>query len=328
MSKTLLLGASAIALGIGIAAASPASAQVVVPDASLEGPIQSIDPTPGTGTLPSGPVDYSGTMQVMGITVRVLNNAIVRTDTAAVTVAQLAAAPPLAGRSQDGFVGGTAIVTGDSFGGIIYASNVFAEAAENVILGESTGILDGDITVNGVRAIASTDPRLTAGKPINGFGFEVIPASIPVNSLLSLIGYYANLPGNNNFYYHTLEADVGTLVNPNVPEVNVLRAQCRIRGGNRDELEVRGGTHTPANAAVTIQISDPSVTTGTTPGWRNLTPTAAPVVDATVTPPQGLYRFNRTNLNLPGAVCPAFVRASITVNTVRTFSDPLAPDAR
>jgi hypothetical protein len=318
MSYRLLLGASAITLGL--AAASPARAQVVVPDASIEGPIQSVDPTPG------GPVlgrTWVGTMQVMGVTVRVLTTASIQSPTASLTLGQVGAAPPLPGRSQDGFLNGTAIATGDSVEGILYATDVFVEPAENVIVGEATAQqVDGDIRVNGVRAIALTDPRIAAGPPINGFGFEIIPSSIPLNSLLAIEGYFGN---DGNLHYHTLEADGGTLVRAGTREVSVLRAQCRLRGGGRDELEVRGGTHNPAATPVTIEISDSTVVGGPHPGaWRVLTPTAAPVVDTTVTPRQGLYRFRRDNLNLPGSVCPAFVRASVANHATHSDSFPVA----
>ena len=99
----------------------------------------------------------------------------------------------------------------------------------------------------------------------------------------------------------------------------MLRAQCRKRGGGRDELEVRGGTHTPANAQVRIQYFN-----GTT--WVNVNPQVAPVVDNTVVPAQGLYRYNQANLRLPGTVCPAQIRATILGNTVTSAA--FTPDSR
>lgn len=94
-------------------------------------------------------------------------------------------------------------------------------------------------------------------------------------------------------------------------------------------MEVRGGTHTPANAAVTIEISNPAgPTTGQDQGYTSLPGTAAPVVDNTVVPAQGLYRYNRTNLNLPGSVCPAFVRARVGPAAAHVHSAAFAPDSR
>ena len=84
-------------------------------------------------------------------------------------------------------------------------------------------------------------------------------------------------------------------------------------------MEVRGGTHTPANAQVRIQYWNGS-------SWVNLNPQVAPVVDNTVVPPQGLYRYVQSNLNLPGTVCPAQIRATILANTVT--SAPFTPDSR
>ena len=95
---------------------------------------------------------------------------------------------------------------------MLYASDVFVEMAENVVVGESTGtVAHEDLvarsTINNVIVVPLTDPRTPAGPPINSFGFEIDPASIPAGSAFSVAGFYAN----NRIYYHTLEADAGTL---------------------------------------------------------------------------------------------------------------------
>ena len=54
MSRELLLGATAAAL-VACLAGSPVQAQVVVPDASIEGPIQAVNATPGSGPLGGAP---------------------------------------------------------------------------------------------------------------------------------------------------------------------------------------------------------------------------------------------------------------------------------
>jgi hypothetical protein len=311
-----LCGISVLAVTSGIAAA-PACAQLA--DVAIEGPIQSIDPNP-SGTELGG---WTGTMQVMGVVVRVRNGAEIRTATSPmVTLADLAG-DSLPGRPGTmGFIGGTAIVTGDSQGGIIYANDVFTDFAENVLVGEATGIVpnpDDDTvqraSVNNMVVEASTDPRNPAGEPINGFGFAIDPTDLGNGSLVAVEGYFAG----NRLFYHTLEADAGVLLNPLVPEVSVLRASCRKRGGGRDEMEVRGGIHTPASTQVRIQYWNGA-------SWVNLAPQVAPVVDNTVVPSQGLYRYNQSNLRLPGTVCPAQIRATILSTTVA--SAPFTPDSR
>jgi hypothetical protein len=138
---------------------------------------------------------------------------------------------------------------------------------------------------------------------INGFGLPIRPNSIARGSLVAAEGYLAG----NTLYYHTLEADNATLARPNATQVSVLRADCRIRGGGRDEIEVRGGVANPPNATVQIRIPSPTVNNPdrfTSIGTVTATPDPA-------APPQGLYRADFRNLTLPGGVCPTLVRAVI-----------------
>ncbi|MFO1048261.1 MAG: hypothetical protein U1E52_10235 [Geminicoccaceae bacterium] len=331
MSTRLLCGVSGLALACA-AFAAPASAQLA--DVSIEGPIQSVTPfaAPVGDTIGTRAVNVVGEMRVMGVLVKVLDTTPVHTPTNEhVTLGELADGP-LPGRSGPGFIDGTAIVTGDSLAGVLYATDVFTDFAEHVIVGEATGIAEDDelvtrATVNKTIIQALTDPRMPAGPPINSFGFSIDPTNIAEGSLVAAEGYYAN----NRLYYHNLEADAGALINPSVAEVSVLRAQCRIRGRNRDELEVRGGTHTPANGRVTIQRLVPNPNPLLAGTWQNVAPiNIAPVVDTTVTPQQGLYRYNAANLNL-GAVCPAQIRAIMRATAngpILATSDPFTPDSR
>lgn len=323
MLRRLMLGASGITLAIGLAAT--AQAQAVLPDASIEGPISAVTttaeaklraPCPGTGNA-------LGEMTVMGVKVKVLVGAVIHSDTnPALTLQNLKQAPALPGRTKNGFIGGTAIVNGDSVSGVLCANDVFVEIAENVVVGESTGtVVDTDTvtrsTINNVIVVPLTDPRLPAGPPINSFGFEINPDSIPVGSAFSVAGYFAA----GKIYYHTLEADAGTLIDEVSPQVSILRAQCRARndGRNRDELEVRGGAVNPAEGPVTIEYLAPNGT------WIAVTPSVAPIVDPLVTPPQGLYRYTSSSLNF-GPICPAQVRAVLAGGLATT--DGFSPDSR
>lgn len=335
MSTRLLCGVSGLALACA-AFAAPASAQLA--DVSIEGPIQSVTPfaAPVGDTIGTRAVNVIGEMRVMGVLVKVLDTTPVHTPTNEhVSLGELGDGP-LEGRSEPGFIGGTAIVTGDSLAGVLYATDVFTDFAENVIVGEATGIAEETLaneeivaraTVNRTIIQPSTDPRMPAGPPINSFGFSIDPTNIAEGSLVAAEGYFAN----NRLYYHTFEADAGALVNPSIAEVSVLRAQCRIRGRNRDELEVRGGTHTPANGRVTVQRLVPNPNPLLAGTWQNVNPVnVTPVVDTTVTPQQGLYRYNATNLNL-GAVCPAQVRVIMRATAngpIIATSDPFTPDSR
>lgn len=329
MSK-LLVGVSTLTLMLGVAALAPAQAQIV-PDASIEGPIQSVTPFAVDQASQFGPVQ--GEMKVMGVTVKVLRSAPIHTDTNP-NVALGTLENSLPGR-EFGFRNGTAIVTGDSVTGVIFASDVFVEVAENVVVGEATGTTadpaDDTIsrsTINHVIIEPLEDPRTPASPPLNAFGFEIDPTTIPGGVPFSVAGYFAN----NRIYYHTLEADAGSLLQAATPQVSILRAQCRTRndGRSRDELEVRGGTYLPAGGLVTIQRLLPGANPALAASWANVAPSnIAPVVDPLAG--QGLYRYTASNLNL-GPVCPAQVRAvmrgTTATSAILATSVGFTPDSR
>jgi hypothetical protein len=322
VSNFLRSTVSAAALAVVAAGATPAMAQTaLLADVSIEGPIQGFEAAASGDVAPNGQ-PIIGVMKVMGATIKVPANAAIHTPTnGSLTWAQFTTGA-FPGRGEPGFLGGTAIVTGDSQGGVIYATDVFSDLSENVVVGEATAsVVDGPAnraTVNDIPLVPLDDPRMPAGRPINGFGFEVNPTQIIAGTLVSVEGYYA--AGKLN--YHTFEADGATLVKPTTAEVSVLRAQCRIRGRGRDELEVRGGTKNPANARVTIQYLQANGVT-----WTSLAPTVVPVVDTTVAPQQGLYRYVSSSLRFAGGVCPAQIRAIFTANA-GVASDGFTPDAR
>ena len=331
MSRNLLLGVSAMALAACLVATAPAHAQVIVPDASIEGPIQTVTPYSPDQTSQFGPLQ--GEMNVMGVTVKVLRSAPIHTATnPGLTLNQLQT-PGLPGRPQ-AFIGGTAIITGDSVAGILYASDVFVEVAENVVVGEATGTTidheDDTVrsTINNVIIIPLTDSRTPASSPLDAGGFEIDPTTIPPGVPFSVEGYYAG----GRIYYHTLEADAGTLLNPTTPQVSILRAQCRTRndGRSRDELEVRGGTVNPAGGLVTIQRLLPNQSPASPSSWVNVLPVnVVPVVDALTN--EGLYRYTASNLNL-GPICPAQVRAvmrgTTAASAILATSAGFSPDSR
>jgi hypothetical protein len=316
MLRNLLLGAAAIALA---ATFTPASAQVALPDVELEGPMTQVKVYPSPRTEAGRSV--IGEMKVLGATVKVLAGALVHTPTTSSTDTASAVeilrgftaqSGPLPGRTQGGFIGGTGIVIGESVGGIVYASDVFSDLFEHVVVGEATGRVDVDgsgvkkMTVNGMAIVRLTDPRMPAGRPINGFGLRIKPNSITLGTLVSAEGYF--IRDQNTLYYHTLEADSAQLVNTEDTQVSIMRADCRVRGGGRDEIEVRGGTVNPANATVQIRIPDP---TPNNPNRFTSIGLVTAVPDNSVSPPQGLYRADFRNLTIPGGVCPTRVRAVI-----------------
>jgi hypothetical protein len=241
----------------------------------LEGPIESIVPN-GDGA----------TMVVMGVEVNVprltnLADTLIHSPTTVLTMGQLLDTTPLPGRTTldanfnivplPGFVGGTAIITGDSFPGvdadgnlvtINTAAEVFVDPAENIIGGMvsanscasadcSEGIfisgvplvrLDGSLesaTGEGrIHAPAGIYATNAIGLPVNVS--TVLPASAGLESAAAAEGY---LGADGKFYYWLLEAE-GELAQPLAgrgvtppPIVSITRAQCR----NDKDLRIDGG---------------------------------------------------------------------------------------
>ena len=343
---------SLAALAAVLAATSPASAQqdTLVLDTEIEGPITSITLAPAAAAkqeavpvgvgLPNAEAGDTvvGTIRVMGVNVKVRSDATIYTPTNDNLSPLLTTTPAgeevfntraglsklavgqMPGRPEQGFLGGTAIIIGDSYNGTFYARDVFSDLFEHVVVGEATAMVDSNadniadrLTLNGMQIVASTDKRMPAGKPINGFGFQIDPDKIPAGSLISAEGYYS--AQQNVHYYHTLEADNAPLLNAASTEVSIMRADCRIRGGGRDEMEVRGGIHFPAgttadNNQVTIKRPKDGVANprrGNPADWETIGFSDPAVFDTTVSPPQATYRFDGDDLNL--GACPTILRA-------------------
>jgi hypothetical protein len=211
---------------------------------------------------------------VLGVTVVVDPNLAaagrVRTPTAKLTIAQLADATPLPGRTEPGFRGGTIIARGNfnTDTGKLEAKlqpapanqgnapfelfpSIEIEPSENVLIGPVTKNEAGKLTVNGVAVtpIPASEARLP-GRPVaNEFGFAIRPETIPEQTLASAEGYFSATIGE--FFAHTLTIDGPAQLMIATPQVSVTRAQGRNRGAEYD-LEVRGGftqAHVPAGAS-------------------------------------------------------------------------------
>ncbi len=230
--------------------APPALAQF---PAELEGPVSAVVDN-GNGT---------GTITVMGITVQIPSTATIHSPTATLTISQLASTDLLPGRSSPGFIGGTGIIIGTTDGVTTTASDVFVEPAENVVVGLITAAgcstadcsAPGDfLHILGSPLVRLTDPRMPAEPPANAFGFEIdMRQGGLVGSAASVEGYFGQtVPA---LHYFILELDGGVLANAGLPEVSILRAQCRERDDGI-ELQVLGATHDPATAVVTISNTD------------------------------------------------------------------------
>lgn len=258
------------------------------------------------------------TLQVMDMTVIVPDGIPISSPSnASLGIDGLLDVTPLPGRIQEGFIGGTAIITGTvDAAGVTTADSVFIEPAENVVVGVVTANEAGALSINQVPITLSTDPRMPAEPVRNAFGFEINPVAIAVGTPASAEGYFAA----GTFYAFLVEIDdVGELTTTS-PQVSILRAQSRERVPNDqrgDEVEVRGGVTTghasPEVATQTLEVYRVDGSTATllgtaiatvdpeTPGvaeWRFRTvtpPSADPVLGSAPT----VYRV--VNIS-PGAL--------------------------
>lgn len=224
-----LCGAGLLALP-GLAAAQAAPVPLM-----LEGQISNIVLNPADGSV---------TMTVFGTDIVVQNGVPVATPTKILTNAELADPTPLPGRTEPGFVGGTAIIDGVVIDGVATPLTVFVEPSENVLLGEVKAN-SPSLVVQGVTMVELDDARMPSDGVHNTFGFPIVASSIPVGTGVAAEGYFAG----GNFHHFLIEADAGTLVDPATPAVSVTRARC-VPGG---ELRVDGGAYLPANATVRVE---------------------------------------------------------------------------
>ncbi len=299
---------------LSVAGVAQALAQV---PAALEGNISAITRNATTGVA---------TMTVIGVTVRVTTTTPITTPTATLTTAQLASTALLPGRTQGGFIGGTAIINGtwNATANRFDATEVFVEPAENILLGVVTANTAGQLSINGVRVvpIPTTELRMPSLPMRNEIGVAVIPSTVPVGAQAAAEGYYAG----GVFNAFIIDVSAGTPVS-STPQVTILRAQGRERTPNTtrgDELDIRGGATTAhANGAnQTIRI----FRVDTINGVRTETLIGQTTTIPDVIPGMATWRF--TVITPPSAnavlgTCPTLIRAvnvSVTTSVVAAES--------
>jgi hypothetical protein len=286
--------------------AAGAAAQVPF---EIEGPINDVDPDRRTIT-------------VMGQTISVplrTPRIPIMSPTARVTLQQLDGAR-LPGRIERGFIGGTAIISGQILpDGSFVADDVFVEPAENVLRGTLTGVNPFRIGVVELRAL--TDPRMPSGPLTNQFGFEIDGVSLQPGVFAASGGYFSR--SDNVLYYHTLDLEGNTRLLNSGNQVSIQRAQCRIRGGGRDEIEVRGGVTngspntTPVRLAAGTQVSLTLLQRGGQS--RTLTVPATVALDFRG---YGSYVIRASNLNFPVRGCPDTVTVSSQLSGAALANSP------
>ncbi|MBI4311845.1 MAG: hypothetical protein HY681_08685 [Chloroflexi bacterium] len=231
------------------------------------------------------------TVDVMGIRVRVPLGAPINSPTAALTIEDLLgdSFPGTGGRP--GFLGGTAIVEGETLNGVITAHNVFVEVAENVIVGVVTEngipaggkVGDGPFKVLGVTIDSTRDPRLPVLATVAGLALDV--SKVPVGASIGVVGY---LGSDGVFYALEVDADAADFGGAS-GETSITRVRCT-EGG---VLDIRGGT-TAVSGVVTVSDPDSGAVLGTTNVVADLG--------------FGLWRF-KLDLKGTSLTCPAQVMA-------------------
>jgi hypothetical protein len=282
---------------MSVVLAGLAFAQTAVVPAAIEGPISSIVAT-----------NANATVVVMGITILVTPDTVITTPTATLTLQQLLDTAPLPGRSEAGFVGGTAIVDGNTTeAGDVIADNLFVEPAENVVIGVVTENGAGSLKVNGMAVTMLTDERIPAEPLRNDLGFEIAREAITVGTVVALEGYYS--ASSQALQAFILEATGIPALNPGL-QVSILRAQGR---ADRGELEVRGGVSgVPAGAVVTVQIRAPRAN-----GTSRLLGTVTAVPDVLAN--TRIYRFRGQGITpFPANVFARVVLGGQTANSATT----------
>lgn len=295
------LGTLAGALVLAGLASLPlgAAAQVAAPlPLEVEGPISAISKND----------DGTATVTVFGRAFVVPADAHIHTPTKTIGIDDLTNnAYFFPGRIQPGFVGGTAIMIGESdASGVATIQDVFVEPAENVFLGVITKdmMTDGVIEMQGVPI-----EELPADSPIpsegfhNGFGFQVKKETVPKGTGAAAEGYFAG----GKLHVFLVETTAGDLFKEG-PQTAVTRARCDPGG----RLEVQVASYMPAAAQIEIRNATSNFLFGT-----------ATTVPDLEDPRFGVFRYRTDVSNEPvdqDGACPSEVKV---VNLTEPLRDPL-----
>lgn len=220
----------------------------VVQNSMLEGALLSLTPQ----------ADGSVLARVMGTQVRVTSATRIHTPTANLTLAQLCDPTRFPGRTQPGFIGGTAIVGGvTATRTLVEAVDFFVEPAENVLIGTVSFSSARCLHVNGTPVVTLVDARIPAHPMRNEFGLEVDPARVPLDTAVSAEGFYDGRAFRSFILDVTGPVPLKDEVNP---QIGVARARAtEITPDDRkgDRVDLVGGVtmfHLPAE--ITTQAVD------------------------------------------------------------------------
>jgi len=202
--------------------------------------------------------DGSVDMTVMGINVNipasVFASSLATTPTSTITNPGDLLGDPLPGRADPGFLGGTAIINGEStttsdgLGGVnaaFTAIDLFVEPAENVVLGAIQNKGNCALSIEGVDLVFLkdlNDARMTGADPVNTSGFLIDHCQTLDGGAAAVEGYYGE---DGDLYIFTYETDDAPLLDTGAGgTTTITKATC---DGRR--IEVRGSSTLAAGEA-------------------------------------------------------------------------------
>lgn len=208
---------------------------------------------PGTPFEVEGPMtsivdngDGTGSIVAMGMTLLVDTNSVLTSPSGYVlSLAEVSNdAPPLPGRSQPGFVGGTVKGAGVIGGTIehpeLRITDTILEPAENVIFGIVTAN-DPQLVVNGDTIVPITDSRMAFPGYTDAAGASLTTTQIPPGTLAAAEGYYSSTDGA--LYVFSVELDfVADSGETGTESISIARAEYR---PDKGELRVDGAASNP-----------------------------------------------------------------------------------
>jgi hypothetical protein len=238
----------------------------------VEGPIREVPYNP----------DGSATMLVQDVVVHVPAELGIDSPTTVLTVRQLCIRNRLPGRTEPGFLGGTALINGvvDLATHKFTATDVTVEPAENVVIGAITSV--SPLRIQGTEVTLSTDPRILT-QIMNDYGFPARLSGISVGQPAAAEGYYAG----GKLYGYVIHLGLSAALANDVSQVNIQRADSRERVPNinrADEVDARGFYYSKDGLIPIIQIFRDDKGVLTSLGFATLVPDA-------VNPKYGVWTF-------------------------------------
>jgi hypothetical protein len=260
-------------------------------------------------------LDGTATLLVQNVTVHVPADLMADSPTTTLTVRQLCLRNRLPGRTEAGFVGGTALINGlvDLQTYRFTATSVTVEPAENVAIGVITSV--SPLQIQGTTLATLTDPRIST-EVVNTFGFPVRAENLSIGQPAAAEGYFAD----SKLHCYVISLEPTAPLVQNINQINFLRAQSRERVPNNnrgDEVDTRGFYYTTTGVQPLIQVFRDDNGVLTSLGFATVVPDGA-------YPNYGVWNFQAIT---PPTTHPVLGTAPKKYRAVLTGSDGITATA-